>query len=68
MSFKTSNFVKLTQKINFQNDVITFHDIGKIIFCLKSLSKKSLFRLKCLGKIFISISPRCEKKVQARPA
>ena len=35
MSFKTSNFVKLTQKINFQNDVITFHDIGKIIFLPK---------------------------------
>ena len=38
MSFKTSNFVKLTQKINFQNDVITIQstvDIGKIIFLPK---------------------------------
>ena len=67
MSFKTSNFVKLTQKINFQNDIITFHNISKIIFCLKSLGKKIWFHLIGLGKIFDPISPKCGKKVQGPP-
>ena len=33
-------------------------------FCLKSLSKKVLIRLKSLSKNFIAISPKCGKKVE----
>ena len=62
-------FCKVNTKNYFQNDFITIFGSGRIIFLyvksVKSQSKKN--RLKCLSKIFVSISPRCGKKSSSPP-
>ena len=50
------------------NKLVVQDPIQKFNYRQKSLGKKIWFRLKSLGKILVPITPRCGKKVQARPA